>query len=272
MPQEGDIMLDALSSSTSNNALNQALSTVQTAQNELSSGSTNNALAAADFADSVYLTTQAGSTAQASSNISDTVALVGTANAGLDQTQNVLQQLNTLTVQAGDPIYSASDRQILQTQFNSLTSSLNQIASSTQYNGQNLLDGTFNQTLQTGPNAGDSQTLSIGSASANSLNVAGLDITNPANVGSTLSAIGQAIGSVTAQQTSLGALSGGLTTQLANLNGSYENLVSTNSTLSSTDYAAVSSNLQQGLVQSQAAIQATALYQQIQSSTISQLL
>jgi flagellin len=66
----------------------------------------------------------------------------------------MLQRIRELAVQSSNASNSASDRKALQTEVSQLTSELNRVASTTQFNGQNLLDGTMGTAnFQVGANA-----------------------------------------------------------------------------------------------------------------------
>jgi flagellin len=127
----------------------------------------------------------------------------------LDQVSSSLQQLNDLAVQAGNGTLGQRSSGPAG-QASQLTQNLNQIAGNTQFNGQNLLDGSFSASLQTGPNAGDSRSVSLGSVSASALGVGSLDLSSSAGQASALQAISQAMQQVSDQQAGVGATQAGL--------------------------------------------------------------
>ncbi|OIQ81490.1 B-type flagellin [mine drainage metagenome] len=100
------------------------------------------------------MTSQIDGVDQAARNANDGISLSQTAEGALATSSSILQNIRTLAVQASNASNSASDRQALQQEVNQLTAELNQIAQTTQFNGQNLLDGsTGTQNFQVGPNA-----------------------------------------------------------------------------------------------------------------------
>jgi flagellin len=77
-----------------------------------------------------------------------------TAEGALSSSGDMLQRIRELAVQSSNASNSASDRKALQTEVSQLTSELNRVASTTQFNGQNLLDGTMGTAnFQVGANA-----------------------------------------------------------------------------------------------------------------------
>lgn len=214
------------------------------------------------------LQVQLGSNAQAQQNINDGLSITDTASGAIGQVSDALQRMRELAVQAANGTNSPSDRQAIQAEFTQLSQSIDQTSSQAQFNGQNLLDGSFNTQIQSGPNAGDTQPLSIGNLSTSGLGISGLDVSTAQGASNALGSIDQALASVTAQQTSIGAAQAGLNSTASVLSGTYENVAAAASRIADTDYASESTNLAQNQVQQQAAIKAIALYNANQSSVL----
>lgn len=90
---------------------------------------------------------------QARRNSADAVSLVQTVESGLGEVNGILQRLRELSVQAANDTNTSADRDTLDSEASQLISSLDQIASSTEFNGQKVLDGTTSSmTFQTGAN------------------------------------------------------------------------------------------------------------------------
>jgi flagellin len=117
------------------------------------------------------MTSQINGLNQAVQNANDGVSLSQTANGALSEITNDLQTIRDLAVQSLNATNSASDRQSLNDQVTQLEADIDSVATTTSFNGVNLLDGSFQgQVFQTGPNVGNS--ISIGSiASARSANL-----------------------------------------------------------------------------------------------------
>ncbi|GGX97494.1 flagellin N-terminal helical domain-containing protein [Vogesella alkaliphila] len=91
---------------------------------------------------------------QARRNANDGVSMAQTAEGALSSAGNILQRIRELAVQSSNSSNSASDRQALQSEVTQLTSELDRISQTTEFNGQKLLDGTSGTlTFQVGANA-----------------------------------------------------------------------------------------------------------------------
>lgn len=80
---------------------------------------------------------------KASSNAQDGVSLVQTAEGALNETHSILQRMNELATQAANGTNTSVDRSAIRAELDQLTSEINRIQSTTQFNTMNLLDGTF---------------------------------------------------------------------------------------------------------------------------------
>lgn len=97
---------------------------------------------------------------QVARDTSDGVSLAQTAQGALSATNDSLQRMRELAVQAGNGTLSSADREKLQKEFDQLSGEVDRVAKSTAFNGQKLLDGSFSAaTFQVGPSAGDNVTV-----------------------------------------------------------------------------------------------------------------
>jgi flagellin len=76
-------------------------------------------------------------------NANDAIALLQTAEGSMVEMTNMLQRMRELSVQSASDTNTSEDRQYLNAEFQSLKSEFNRIVKNTQWNGMNLLDGTF---------------------------------------------------------------------------------------------------------------------------------
>ena len=111
----------------------------------LSSGFRINSAAddAAGLAISNRMTAQIRSLNTAIRNTNDGVSLVQTAESAMFEMNNILERMRELAVQAANDTNTLSDRQSLQGEIDQLVAELDRIGNNTEYNTQNLLDGTF---------------------------------------------------------------------------------------------------------------------------------
>lgn len=211
---------------------------------------------------------QLRSGSQAIRNVQDGLSLTSTAEGGLGQATESLQRMRELTIQAANGSNSASDRQMIQAEIDQLQQGLGQLAETTQFNGQKLLDGNFSTQVQAGPNADDTKPLAIGNASPQALGVGAIDVTTPAKAAEALESLDNALNSVNGMRAEIGAVQSGLNSTLANLNGTYENLAAAKSRISDTDYAQEAGNLSRNALRQEAATRAVALYNANQASVL----
>lgn len=98
---------------------------------------------------------------QAVRNANDGISLAQTAEGALGEAGNILQRVRELAVQSANASNSSSDRQALQDEVNQLVSELDRISTTTNFNGQKILDGSFGTAqFQVGANANETITTS----------------------------------------------------------------------------------------------------------------
>ena len=199
--------------------LNTSQSALATSLQRLSSGLRINSAKddAAGLAISDRMTSQIRGLNQAARNANDGVSLAQTAEGALSEVGTNLQRIRELAVQSANATNSASDRTSLNAEVQQLLSEIQRVATTSQFNGQNILDGTFTAAqFQVGANAnqtitastGNSQISAVGSYQAEAVAVTGTDLAggalyiNDAAVGAAdgnAEAIATAINAVTSQ-------------------------------------------------------------------------
>jgi len=107
---------------------------------------------------------------QAVRNANDGISLAQTAEGALQESSNILQRIRELGVQSANDTNTADDRESLQAEVTQLIAELDRIATSTQFNGQTLLNGNFSDAVfHVGANANQTISISIGDARTNKL-------------------------------------------------------------------------------------------------------
>ncbi|MBC8317230.1 MAG: flagellin [Desulfobulbaceae bacterium] len=120
---------------------------------------------AAGLAISDRMTSQIRGLNQAVRNANDGISLSQTAEGALQETTSILQRIRELSIQSANDTNTSADRAYIQAEVSQLQDEINRIATTTAFNGQRLLDGTFSTaTFQVGSEAGE--TISFGIASA----------------------------------------------------------------------------------------------------------
>ena len=157
------------------NSLSEQSAKVSQAVERLSSGLRINSASddAAGSAIASKMEAQVRSLGVAIRNGHDAISMTQTAEGALGEMENILQRVRELAVQAGNSTLSTSDRTAIQDEVSALTSEMNDIASTTNFNGVMLLDGTH-QTVdfQVGVNASDALKVKLESSSAADLGLA----------------------------------------------------------------------------------------------------
>lgn len=151
--------------------LGRSQGSLNTSMERLSSGLRINSAKddAAGLAISDRMTAQIRGLNQASRNANDGISMAQTAEGALQESTNILQRIRELAVQSANDTNSASDRESLDQEVQQLKAELDRIASTTEFNGRKVIDGSMSDaTFQVGPNAGEQQTISFSIDSARS--------------------------------------------------------------------------------------------------------
>ena len=169
---------------TSQRALNSSQSALQVSLQRLSTGLRINSAKddAAGLAISERMTSQIRGLNQAARNANDGISLSQTAEGGLSTMGDLLQRMRELSVQAANGTNSTSDRAQLQAEVLQLTQEVNRVATTTQFNGQNVIDGTLTGAqFQVGANA--NQTISVSIASSKASDIGNYTVTSQTGAG-----------------------------------------------------------------------------------------
>ncbi len=175
---------------------------------------------------------------RASANAQDGISLIQVAEGALNEAHAILQRMNELATQAANDTNTSTDRDAIQQEINQLTSEINRIQSTTQFNTMNLLDGTFQgKNLQVGAISGQGISISISNMDAASLGVSGLKVSSFSIAGAAMEKIQAAIEKVSKQRSKLGAIQNRLEHTINNLDTSSENTSAAESRIRDTDMA-----------------------------------
>ena len=121
-------------------------------------------------------------------------------------------------------------------------------ASQTQYNGKNLLDGSFNTVLPSGEN------FAIGDMSATGLGLGNLSVATMGDASNAISTVQSAIGKVSSVQGALGSAINGIGSSVSNLQQQFVNATSAQSQIGDVDMAEAIMNMTMNSVQQQASM------------------
>ncbi len=187
-----------IASLNSQRNLNVSQGSLTTSLQRLSSGLRINSAKddAAGLAISERFTSQIRGLNQAVRNANDGISLAQTAEGGLSTAGDLLQRIRELSVQAANGSNSSSDRASLNGEVSQLKQELSRVATTTQFNGQNVLDGTLSSSqFQVGANA--NQTINVSIASAQGADIGNYDLKS-ASGGAAASTLATAAGAADA--------------------------------------------------------------------------
>ena len=107
---------------------------------------------------------------QASANAQDGISCVQTAEGALNEVQDMLQRMNELAVKGENGTLTSTDRSYIQSEVKQLMSEIDRVQSTTTFNEQKLLNGSFsNKGLQVGAEAGQHIGITIKNMNTNEL-------------------------------------------------------------------------------------------------------
>jgi flagellin len=198
---------------------------------------------AAGLAISENLKAQIRGLKQASRNAQDGVSLVQVAEGSLNEISSIMIRLRELAVQAASDTIGPVERQFLNVEYDQLISETDRIADGTEFNGTQLLSGTgsildFQVGTRNDPNI-DRLSFDASKADANAaaLGVNLTSVADKASAQNSLTAIDQAIVSVSAMRADFGAIQNRLQSTISNLAVSVENMAAANSRIRDVDVA-----------------------------------
>lgn len=229
---------------------------------------------------------------RAEKNAEDGISFIQTAEGYLQETQDIIQRIRELAIQASNGIYSTEDRMMIQVEVSQLIDEIDRIASHAQFNGMNILTGRFarEQGINTvtgsmwfhiGANMDQRERVYIGTMTAQGLrlkNPVGLphaatfiSLSTPEKANAAIGALDQALRLINKQRADLGAYQNRLEHAIVGLLNGAENLQSAESIIRDADMASEMVNVSkyQILVQSSMAMLAQA---NVKPQTVLQLL
>jgi flagellin len=260
------------------NNLNANQSKLEGAFEQLSSGLRINKAAddASGLSIAQGLSSQINGLTQAVSNANDATNVAQIADGALGTTQDILQRMRSLVVQASNTGTQDTDSLgAISAELTNLNSQLDAIGQQTKFGQTNLLDGNYKGTFQVGANGGDTITLDLtkvgGSGANTGISASGLglsslnilssgvsasaynDGTTGADSASDLNAIDAAIKQVSTARASIGATQNQLSYTTANLQTAITNVTASRSNLTDADLATEVTAMTQQQILTQAA-------------------
>lgn len=234
---------------------------------------------AAGLAISERMKSQIRSMGQAERNANDGISLLQTAEGAMNENSGVLIRMRELAMQAATDTVGTAEKALIQTEFAQLVQEIDRIASVTQFNGVNLLDGstpTFNFQVGIGTTAADTisvsmDTMTAAAYGAGATDLTALDVSTVAGAQAALTAIDTAIADTSTSRANLGAVQNRLQVTVSNLMSARENLSAANSRIRDVDVAEETAALTRNNILSQAGVAVLAQANQAPQAALSLL-
>ncbi|MBF0134065.1 MAG: flagellin FliC [Magnetococcales bacterium] len=214
-------------------------------------------------------------------NANDGISMAQVAEGALDETQNALQRMRELAIQAANSTYSSTDRANLKAEFKQMLAEVQRISATTTFNNNLLLGGSangtgrgtsFQGTFHVGANAGQTITIKFSTLNISALGLVTLNNAGDATVtaaisnralisigvavkaGSALYRIDSALDAISTFRASLGALQSRFETVISSLSNTVENTDAARSRIQDADIATETANLTKYTILQQAGV------------------
>ncbi|MZG30735.1 MAG: flagellin FliC [Nitrospinae bacterium] len=188
---------------------------------------------------------------QAVRNGNDGISLINVAEGALNEQSSILIRLRELASQAATGTVGSTERATIQLEFAALRNEIDRIASTTQFNGQGLVDGSLASSVSASSQViiqigSDSETssrinlnesIALSAITSTTLEIQSLSVTSASGALTALDSINNAIASVAQGRGKVGAVQNRLTRSVANLTTSVENLQAAESQIRDADIA-----------------------------------
>ena len=187
---------------------------------------------------------------QASKNASDAISFIQTTEGYLQETHEILNRLRELSIQAGNGIYAAEDRLMLQVEVSQLVAEIDRVASHAQFNGLNMLTGRFarrdalggvggtgSMVFHIGANADQRVQAYIGTMTGTALGIQRISLSTPTAANQALANIDGAISKVTTQRSNLGSFQNRMEKLVKGVDIAAENIQAAESRIRDTNIA-----------------------------------
>ncbi|MCP5515250.1 MAG: flagellin [Spirochaetales bacterium] len=195
---------------------------------------------------------------RAEQNAQDGISFIQSTEGYLQESQDILQRLRELAIQASNGIYTAEDRMQIQVEVSQLVDEVNRIASHAQFNGLNMMTGRFaretgenvvtaSMWLHIGANMDQRERIFIGTMTAQGLGIQSpsgmpgsatfISLSSPDRANMAIALIDSALQKVNKQRADLGAYQNRLDHAVKGLAVGSENLQAAESRIRDTDMA-----------------------------------
>ena len=193
---------------------------------------------------------------QAGRNIENGISFIQTTEGYLQETHDIMHRLRELAVQSANGIYTDEDRMQIQVEVSQLVDEVNRIASHAQFNGMNMLTGSFanpaqggtdarQMFFQVGANMDQRERVFIGTMTAKALGLEGvggsaksISISTPDQANRVIGVVDNAMKTISRQRADLGAYQNRFEMAAKGVAVAAENMQAAESLIRDTDIAA----------------------------------
>ncbi|GAB3030394.1 flagellin N-terminal helical domain-containing protein [Bowmanella dokdonensis] len=191
-------------------------------------------------------------------NANDGISLAQTAEGAMQEITGALQRIRVLAVQSQNGINSSSDRLALQKEVSALKQEISRIASTSQFGGVNILDGTYSAVFLVGANAGQSISVNIsrqgGFGASGLFGGVNLTVATAAEASGAMALVDAAISTIGGARADLGAIQNRFQSTIRNLSNISQNVSAARSRIRDTDFAVETAELTRWQIIQQASI------------------
>ena len=204
----------------------------------------------------------------AAQTVAQVDALLQVADGGLQRVSDILQRIKSLATQFNSGTVDATSQGFLETEFDLLKTQIDLIETSTTYNGDALLDGTYNSTVVVGAAAADTIVVDL-----SGVNVDSASLLLPGNLtgAADITTVETAIGAIGTDRATVGSLQSAVGFQGEVVATQIENLQAAKASISDVDIAAEQTRFTSYQVLTEAAIAGLSQANQITQSLLSLL-
>ena len=188
---------------------------------------------------------------QAVRNANDGISVINITEGALNEQASILIRLRELASQASTGTVGSTERQTIQLEFDALRLEIDRIAATTEFNGQNLVDGSLASSVSSGnqiflqvgiDSSADSRinlntSINLTAVTSSNLSIDTLSVTSSEGALSALDSINTSIATVTQGRGKVGAVQNRLARTISNLSITLENLVAAESQIRDADIA-----------------------------------
>ncbi len=170
-------------------------------------------------------------------NVSNAQNILDVAEGAYSNVMDILQTLKEKATQAADGSLNSTQRSAIDGQADALISEIEDIVNNTTFNGNALIDGSFDVAFQTGETGDEQLSVSLSAADSASLGINSIDLSTANGASTAIGTISTAIDNLSQNMRALGEFKVRLQSKQANLTNSITNTEAVRSTIEDADFA-----------------------------------